>query len=347
MENHAHYSQSNNDLPPLVHVIIYTGRNREMKKIIIVLVTLLLMCGCSFNPVEDNEVVDTGDPVSTVNVETVEPAVNADTAKLPLTSIGIFNDIEDPSLYCVVEMIAYQNDDDFTSIDFDPFYNFSDKHTTDGTLERYSYYDYDNPDDTVFTTMGFTPQSTYDYNISYYIHFYKLDDRIKDDFLNVLHNLKAKYGTRIEEGDSVEITYFEGQDSFVETDDSIYDFEELPLDHNADGYNYYLIDAENNLYLKVKDDLDDIFMAGKRNSLYGVYFQGDVMKECITGWYISDTVYTHHWESGGWSYAQEQLTENLRIAQHINVGGVHSSDPDIQEKLDNFDYNTVALEILE
>lgn len=95
-----------------------------MKKIIIVLATLLLMCGCSFNPVEDNEVVDTGDPVSTVNVETVEPAVNADTAKLPLTNIGIFNDIEDPSLYCVVEMIAYQNDDDFTSIDFDPVYNF-------------------------------------------------------------------------------------------------------------------------------------------------------------------------------------------------------------------------------
>ena len=316
-----------------------------MNKIILTLLMMLLICGCSSNNGEDSEVEQTVTP--SISVETVEPVESVDVSKLPLTSIGIFNDIEDPSLYCVVEIEAYQNDDDFTSINFDPFYDFINQHRNDGTLETYSYYDYDNPDDTILSTMGFTPQSTYDYKISYYYHYYKVDDSIKDEFLDILHNLKAKYGTRIEEGDSVDITYFEGKDTFVETDVSTYDFEELPLDHNADGYDYYLIDADINLYLKVKDDINDIFMAGKRDTLYGIYFQGDVMEDCIKGWYISDSVYTHHWESGGWSVPQEQLTENLRIEPHVNIGGVVSSDPNVQEILDNFDYDSVSLEIVE
>lgn len=317
-----------------------------MKKIIIVLM-LLLMCGCSSNNVEDNEVIETSTPAPTLSVETVEPTVSTEVTKLPLASIGIFNDTEDPSLYCIVEIEAYQNDDEFTSIDFDPFYDFINQHKDDGTLERYSYYDYYNPDDTILTTMGFTPQSTYDYKISYYYRFFKVDDSIKDEFLDTLHNLKAKYGTRIEEGGNVDITYFEGQDRFVVTDDSIYDFEEIGLYHNENGYDYYLIDDDNNLYLKVKDDINDIFMVGKKNTLYGIYFQGDVMEECIKGWYISDSIYTHHWESGGWSYPQEQLTENLRIASHVNIGGLASSDPNVQEILDNFDYDSVSLEIVE
>lgn len=315
-----------------------------MKKLII-LFSLLLMCGCSSGDIEEDNVEQTTTP--SISVETVEPTVSADITKLPLTSISIYNDTEDPSLYCVVEIEAYKNDDEFTSIDFDPFYDFINQHKDDGTLERYSYYDYYNPDDTILTTMGFTPQSTYDYKISYYYRFFKVDDSIKDEFLDILHNLKAKYGTRIEEGDNVDITYFEGQDRFVETDDSIYDFEELPLDHNADGYDYYLIDADNNLYLKVKDDINDIFMAGKKDTLYGIYFQGDVDEECIKGWYISDSIYTHHWESGGWSYPQEQLSENLRITSHVNIDRVGSSDPNVQSILDSFDYDSVSLEIVE
>ena len=149
-----------------------------MKKLIILL-SLLLMCGCSSGDIEENKVVETNTPAPTLSVE---PTVSVDVTKLPLASIGIFNDTEDPSLYCIVEIEAYQNDDEFTSINFDPFYDFINQHRNDGTLERFSYYDYNNPDDTILTTMGFTPQSTYDYKISYYYRFFKVDDIKANNF---------------------------------------------------------------------------------------------------------------------------------------------------------------------
>ncbi|MCI5773891.1 MAG: hypothetical protein MR210_04945 [Erysipelotrichaceae bacterium] len=317
-----------------------------MKKLLLSLLVALCISGCASKP----STPTTSETPSAVPSESAPSTVDEqDDSSLSPASIGIFNDPEDPSLYCVVEVNVYNDPEKSTSINLDPLIAVIDKHMADGSIESHSYSEgYEDSEGKMLAAMGFTPQSLVGYNIDYFYHYFKVADEAKDDFLAAVKSSTAKYGTRIEEGDAVEINFYEGNEKINKKDNVAAEFEALSVDHSADGYDYYVVDADNNLFLKVKDDLNELFTIGlASDNLYGAYYQDEMGYQPLIGWYVSDNAYTHHWESGGFSVAEQQLSDNLRIADYSSFAVPTSSDPALQEAFDNFDYESVSLVVLD
>lgn len=318
---------------------------KEMKKIIILLTTLMLF-GCS--PANNATPSETTTPTDDPPIETTSPQATEETDTLPLASIGIFTDTNDPTLFCIITVNVHQSEDDYNTIDMQPIYDFYNAHTD--LIEAYSYYGtYEDEEGEMLTAMGFTPQSLKDYDLHYYYNYYKVDPSITEEFLDTVHAVLAKYGTRIEEGENIPINFIEDSIEFKSYDNTQSSVDPLTLSYNENGYDYYLINDDEHLYLKVKDDLNDVFTVAYKDSekLYGIFYPGDVFTDCIWGRYISDTAYTHHAESGGWSYATEQLSDNLRIAAFPIYAQPLVSDPNVQDAIDNFNYECASLVIVE
>lgn len=57
--------------------------------------------------------------------------------------------------------------------------------------------------------MGYTPKNLKSYYLNYYYNYYKVDLSITEEFLDAVHAVLAKYGTRLEEKDNIPINFVE------------------------------------------------------------------------------------------------------------------------------------------
>lgn len=321
-----------------------------MKKILCLLTTLTLF-GCSSQTITPNETVSpttepTIDIVATdVPTESLIPT-EVTSNELPLVTVGIFNNTDNPDEYCIVTVNINQGDN-YNSIDMQPMYDFVNTHTD--LIESYGYdKKYEDVDGEMLSAMGFTPQSLRGYNIDYYYYYYNIDPSVIDEFLEAVHSAPAKFGTRIEEGDPIEVTYVEDTIEFKPTTIGTYEMIPLTLAFNQDGWDYYMVNKAENLYIKVVDTIDyDVFTIGQFGNLYGMFYQGDVSVDCLYGWFVSDSAFTSHGESGGFSGMTQQPSENLRVQPFMIHGLPMVTDQTINHAVNSFASDNIQLEVVE
>lgn len=326
-----------------------------MLKKSILLMTRLMLCGCSQQPTSPADTptssvaptIESAVEPTTSIIATETPAATVQTSQsLPLVSVGIFTNTTDPTEYCIIT-VNIDDGTNYNSIDMQPMYDFVNTH-----LDLIEFYDYSNKYEDIngemLVAMGFTPQTLKGYNISYYYYYYKIDPSITDDFLAAVHEAPAKYGTRIEEGNPIEVNYVEQSIEFEPVDSINRPITPLPFAFNKDGWDYYMVNEDEKLYLKIIDTVNyDVFTIGSQGNLFGMFYQGDVSIDCLYGWYISDSAFTHHGESGGFSAAIAQLSDNLRIESFFMGGLPLVSNETVNQEVNSFSYDNIQLEVVE
>ena len=108
---------------------------KTVKNIIILLIALILL-GCT--PANIATPSETTTPTEDPPIETTSPQDTKEADALPLASIGIFTDINDPTLFCIISVNVNQSQDDYNTIDTQPIRDFYNAHTD--IVEAYGYY---------------------------------------------------------------------------------------------------------------------------------------------------------------------------------------------------------------
>lgn len=158
-----------------------------------------------------------------------------------MVTVIIFNNCYDSNEYAIVT-VKINDGTNYNSIDMQPMYDFVRSHSD--IIVSYSYSQkYVDIDSEMLTAIGFTSQSLNGYNLDYY---YKVDPLITENFLNAVHSCSAKYGTRNEEGDSIDIDFVEETIGFRPVQPHSKEVTHLTFIFNQDGWNYYFVNENEN-----------------------------------------------------------------------------------------------------